>query len=307
MASNPIVIVGSINMDLVVRTPCIPAGDQTVSGRDCAALPGGKGANQAVAVARLGGQAVMIGRVGGDAFGETLLSGLKSNGVECTWVKSTPGVASGVAVISVADSGEKAITPAGGANLMVTPADVDAAEEVIRKAKVCLLQLEIPLETVEHAIALCRRHDVETILDTAPVPKNGLSDPLLRADVVSPNESEAAQLTGLSATKSPQAVAAALSKRGCRSVVLKLGQHGAYVFSPEGESAVPGFAVPVADTTAAGDAFTAALAVTRSWGWKLTEAIRFANAAGALACTRMGAQPSMPTLAEVEALLAGQP
>lgn len=307
MASTPIVIIGSINMDLVVRTSHIPVGGQTVSGRDFATVAGGKGANQAVAVARLGEPAVMIGRVGEDALGASLLSGLKANSVDCTWVKSTPGVASGVAMIAVADNGEAAITLAEGANQMVTPSDVDAAEEVLKRAKVCLLQLEVPLETVEHAIEVCRRHGVGTILDTTPVPADGLPDRLLRADVVCPNGTEAARLTGLSAVKSPQAVAAALSKRGCRSVVLKLGQHGAYVFSPEGESAVPGFAVPVVDTTAAGDAFAAALAVTRSWGWKLIESIRFANAAGALACTRMGAQPSMPTLSEVEALLAGHP
>ncbi|HPD30011.1 MAG TPA: ribokinase [Phycisphaerae bacterium] len=307
MASSPVVIIGSITMDLVVRTPYIPVGGQTVSGRGFTAIAGGKGANQAVAVARLGEPAVMIGRVGDDAFGATLLCDLKSNGVDCTWVQSTPGVASGITVISVSDSGEKAVTVVGGANLLVTPTDVDAAQEVIKKARICLLQLEIPLETVKHAIEVCRRHGVETVLETAPVPRDGLPDSLLQADVVSLNDQEAAQLTGLSAIKSPAAIAAALSKRGCRSVVLKLGQHGAYVFSPEGESAVPGFAVRVVDTTAAGEAFTAALAVARSWGWKLIEAIRFANAAGALACTRTGAQRSMPALSEVEALLAGQP
>ncbi|MGQ9648903.1 MAG: ribokinase [Phycisphaerae bacterium] len=305
MASSPIVIIGSISTDLVVRTSHLPVGGQTVSGREFATIPGGKGANQAVAVARLGEPAVMIGRVGQDAFGASLLGGLKANGVDCTWVKSTPGVASGITVIAVADNGETAITLVEGANQMVTPSDVDAAEEVIKRAKVCLLQLEVPLETVEQAIELCRRYGVETILDTTPVPAEGLPDSPFRADVVCPNEAEATRLTGLSAVRSPQAVAAALSKRGSRSVVLRLGQHGAYVFSPEGESAVPGFAVPVVDTTAAGDAFTAALAVTRSWGWKLIECIRFANAAGALACTRIGAQSSMPTLPEVEALLAG--
>ncbi len=307
MASNPIVIVGSINMERAVGTPYIHVGDQTVSGRDFAAIPGNRGATQAVAIARLGEPAVLIGRVGADSVGEALLAGLKANGVDCTWIRSTPGAAGGTATVAAADHDENAITPAGGANLEVTPADVDAAEEVIRTAKVCLLQLEIPFETVAHAIDVCHRHGVETILDTAPLPQDGLPDSLFRVEVLSSNETQASQLTGLSAAKSPQAVAAALSKRGCRSVVLKLGQHGAYVFSPEGESAVPGFAVTVVDTTAAGDAFTAALAVTRNWGWKLTEAIRFANAAGALACTRRGAQSSMPTLSEVETLLAGQP
>jgi ribokinase len=306
MHSSSIVIVGSINMDLVVRAPHIPVPGQTVLGRDFASIPGGKGANQAVAVARLGAPAVMIGRVGNDDFGNRMLAGLKNEGIDCTWVKTTAGAASGIAMIVVADNGENAITVASGANLAVTPADVDAAEETIRQAGVCLLQLELPIETVEYTADLCRRHGVETILDTAPVPTAGLPESLFHADIVSPNESEASQLIGLSAAKSPQAIAASLHRRGCRSVVLKLGQRGAYALSPEGESAVPGFAVNAVDTTAAGDAFTAALAVTRSWGWKLNEAIRFANAAGALACTRMGAQPSMPTRSEVEAFLARQ-
>jgi ribokinase len=304
--TEPIVVVGGLRMNLVLRVARIPAPGQTVLGTEFALIPGGRGANQAAAVARLGGRAFMVGRVGQDPFGKELVSGLAASGVDCVHVQATPGLASGIAMILVADSGETATAVASGANFAVTPADVDAVADILRSARVCLLQLELPVSTVAHTIELCRGYGVETILDTAPLPAQGVPDAVLRADIVSPNEAESSQLTGLSATKSPQAVAAALQKRGCRSLVLKLGQRGAYASCPDGESAVPGFAIHVVDRPAAGDAFTGALAVARSWGWTLAESTRFANAAGALACTRMGAQASMPTYREVEALIAEQ-
>lgn len=298
-----IVVIGSINMDLVVRSDHVPFPGETVLGRDFTTVPGGKGANQAVAAARLGGMAIMIGRVGEDDFGRQLVEGLVRSGVDCEHVLATRGHASGIAMIVVEDSGENAITVASGANFQVTPSDVDAAADVIQGARVCLLQLELPVETVARAIEICRRHGVETILDTAPAPAEGLPDTLYRADIISPNESEAALLTGLPASKNPQAVAAALRKRGARTVVLKLGQRGAYVSSDQGDVALPGFSIQPVDTTAAGDAFTAALAVGRAMGWELPESVRFANAAGALACTKHGAQPSMPTDDEARALI----
>lgn len=302
-ATESIVIVGSINMDLVVRTAHVPAPGETVLGRDFSTIPGGKGANQAVAAARLGGRAIMVGRVGDDDLGRQLIAGLKANGVDSTHVHPTADVASGIAMIVVADDGENAITVASGANFQVTPADIDAAESVLRSARVVLLQLELPVETVTYTIELCRRHGVETILDTAPAPASDVPDALFSADIVTPNESEAARLTGLPATSDTQAVAAALHARGCRSVVLKLGRRGAYSSFPDGALAVPGFEVDAVDTTAAGDAFTAALAVARARGWTLPKAARFANGAGAVACTKWGAQPSMPTSNEVNDLI----
>ena len=295
----PIVIVGSVNMDLVVRTPCVPAPGQTVLGRDFVTIPGGKGANQAVAVARLGGNAIMVGRVGDDDFGRRLREELRSSGVNDDHVLTTPDVASGIAMIVVEDGGENAITVASGANFAVTPADVDAAEAVIREAKVCLLQLELPVETVLHTIDLCRQHGVETILDTAPAPAPPAPEGLFKADIITPNESEAAALTGLAVDTAPAQIADALQAKGCRTVVLKLGQRGSHVFAPDGDWPAAAFAIEPVDTTAAGDAFTAALAVARAAGQPLADAARFANAAGALACTRLGAQPSMPTHTQV--------
>ncbi|GMV95822.1 MAG: ribokinase [Phycisphaerae bacterium] len=297
-----IVIIGSVNMDLVVRASHVPAPGETVLGGAFATIPGGKGANQAVGVARLGAEAVMVGRVGDDAFGRRLLAGLRENGVETSFVRETPETPSGIALIVVGDDGQNAITVAGGANARVSPADVDAARPALGGARVCLLQLELPVETVLHAIELCRRLGVETILDPAPAPV-GAPEALFQVDVLTPNESEAALLTGLSGSAEPRRIAEALVARGAGGVVLKRGADGAYVFAPPTAGEVPGFAVQVVDSTAAGDAFTAALAVARAAGQPLESAVRFANAAGALACTKLGAQPSLPTLADVNALL----
>lgn len=312
MDARPIVIVGSINMDLVVRAAHVPAPGETVLGRDFLTIPGGKGANQAVGVARLGGRSVMVGRVGDDAFGQRLLAGLRENYVDVSAVQTTPNVASGIAMIVVGDDGENSITVAGGANLHVSPADVDAAQDALRAARVCLLQLELPMPTVLHTIALCRRFGVEVILDPAPAPTGPAPDGLFLADLVTPNQSEAAQLTGLPTNATPAQIIRALTDKGCRTIVLKRGADGAHIYScaksstdssaPAGQ-AIPGYTVHVVDTTAAGDAFTAALAVARARDWPIDRAVQLANAAGALACTRLGAQPSLPTAHEAEKLM----
>ncbi len=303
-----ILVVGSINMDLVVRTVTIPRAGETVLGRDFATIPGGKGANQAVAAARLGGRVAMIGRVGDDDLGPRLRAGLQGDGIDVASVLTTPGVPSGIAVIVVSDRGENAITVASGANFRLTPADLDAAEPLFRAAKVCLLQLEIPADTVLHALELCRRHGVESILDTAPAPRPPAPAGLFAADIVSPNQGEAAALLADGAAQvsdDPSAVADALHARGCAAVVLKLGEQGAYLSGPKARALVPGHRVEVVDTTAAGDAFTGALAVGRARGLELRESVELANAAGALACARLGAQPSMPSVEEVARLRAG--
>ena len=298
-----VVVVGSINMDLVARTDHVPAPGETVLGQDFQTIPGGKGANQAVAVARLGATCTMVGRVGDDTFGKRLVEGLAADGVETGHIVTTPQTPSGVALIVVAASGENAICVASGANFAVTPADIAAAEEAIADADVCLLQLELPVKTVVHAIRVCHRHGVEAILDPAPA----LADPpddLFGADVISPNETEAALLLGRSEPSGePHEIAQALAARGAREVVLKLGAQGAGVLTEGKFELVPGHKVDVVDTTAAGDAFTAGLAVARATGRPFRQAVRYANAAGALACTRFGAQPSMPAAAEVEAMV----
>lgn len=300
-----IAVVGSINMDLVVRARHIPAPGETVLGEDFTTIPGGKGANQAVAAARLGASVMMIGRLGDDDFGDRLLQGLKANNVDCRHVLRTASIASGVAMIVVAANGENAITVASGANFHVTPADIDAAESAIRAADVCVLQLELPIDTVVHTIQRCREWNIPTILDPAPAPAGEVPSALYGVDILTPNESEARSLTGLAVDAAPKQIAEALAKRGANRVVLKRGHEGAYAYEEGIGDLIPGFQVETVDTTAAGDAFTAALAVARAEGQSLSEAVRFANAAGGLACTKHGAQPSMPTRDQVARTVAG--
>ncbi|HUW84282.1 MAG TPA: ribokinase [Phycisphaerae bacterium] len=299
-----VAVIGSINMDLVVRTSHAPAPGETVLGRDLQTIPGGKGANQAVAVARLGLPCWMIGRVGDDEFGQRLLTSLAASKVEVSHIVVTEGTPTGVALIVVDQVGENAICVASGANYRVTPEDVDAAEQAIAAAKVCLLQLELPVDTVVHAIRLCRKHGVETILDPAPAPPNA-PDALFEADLITPNQNEAEVLTHERNEKvrEAKAAAAALVSRGARKVVLKLAERGALVFDGERFEQIGPHKIAPVDTTAAGDAFTGALAVARARGHNLADAARYANAAGAAACRKFGAQPSMPTPEDVIELL----
>jgi len=305
--SHPdVVVIGSVNMDLVVRAPRIPSPGETLLATDFQTFAGGKGANQAVAAARLGVPTAMVGRVGDDDFGRNLLAGLQAAGVNREYVAITPGTPSGIALITVATGGENSICVVSGANASVSGSDIAAAEPLFARARVCVLQLEIPLETVQCALHAAKAHGIETILDPAPAPAQ-LPPGLFAVDILTPNETEAAQLLGLPAGPvDPSAAAAALRARGAGSVVLKLGARGCYIDGPDGSAWIAGHDVTVVDTTAAGDAFTAALAVARSGGRTLREAARFANAAGALACTRFGAQPSAPSRAEVETLLAAR-
>jgi ribokinase len=244
--------------------------------------------------------------VGDDAFGRTLLRGLRTEGVNTRFVGRSPGVASGCASILVDGRGENCIVVSPGANARVTPADVDAAESIIRRAAVVVLQLEIPLPTVRRAITLARKHGVPTVLDPAPVPPGGLPDALYRVDVLSPNEHEAAQLVG-SAPLKPNALASKLMSRGPREVVLKLGAKGSFLVDSDGAiTRAKAFPVNAIDTTAAGDAFTGALAVAMAEGMPREAALRFANAAGALCCTQLGAQPALPPRAAVDGVVAGR-
>lgn len=300
-------------MDLVCRTPHMPVGGETVLGSDFVTIPGGKGANQAVAAAKLGGTVHMIGAVGDDDFGARLLNGLRQHKVSTRHVKVVEGVASGVAMILVDKKGENSIVVAPGANAKVSPADVDAAEELIASACCVVMQLEIPFNTVQHAIAMCQRLGVATILDPAPAPDK-LPRALYGVDVLTPNQSEAEILLGHDPTHhvkkkrvvDPKQIAGELLARGPKSVILKLGARGAMVMDREGEiQKVRPFKVKVVDTTAAGDAFTAGFAVGRAEGLAIEDAVRFGNAAGALACTGFGAQPGLPNRAAVERLING--
>jgi ribokinase len=300
-----IVVVGSINMDLIVRSSRLPRPGETVIGRETQELPGGKGANQAVAAARLEADVSMIGRVGNDGFGERLRAGLQEERIDMSRVVVTPGCASGLAIVAVEDSGENAITVIPGANARVTAADVLDAADLIREADVLLLQLEVPLETVLAAIEMARRHETVVILNPAPAPAT-FSPELLSVDVACPNETEAAALTGITVIDLADANQAArrLRAMGARNAVITLGARGAVVCESDGQCEhVESFEVQAVDTTAAGDAFAAALAVSLARGKSISEGVQYACAAGALAATRHGAQPAMPTAAEVARLV----
>jgi ribokinase len=314
-----IVVIGSVNMDLVCRTPRIPRAGETILGENLITIPGGKGANQAVAAAKLaqaGTDVYLVGRVGEDDFGERLLNGLALHGVATEHVTITEGISSGCAMILVDRKGENTIVVAPGANAKVSTADIDRAESLIAGAAAVVLQLEIPLDTIRHAIDLCRRHAVFTILDPAPVPPRGLPRELLAVDILTPNQGEAELLLGQRRTHQvttkklddPKLIGMELLSRGPGTVVLKLGAKGALIIERNGEmDRVKPHKVKVADTTAAGDAFTGALAVAKSEELPLAQAVRFANAAGAACCQGFGAQPSLPTRDAVTKLLRSSP
>jgi ribokinase len=298
-----IVVFGSINMDLVSRTPRLPVPGETLRGSDFFTAPGGKGANQAVACARLGASVAMIGRVGEDVFGAALRDGLRKFGVDVGSVISTPGP-SGVAVIAVDERGENSIVIIPGANDQVGIDDLERLEAALHGADHLLLQLEIPLEAVTAATRLARTRKVHTIVDPAPASRLPEEFHTL-IDVITPNETEAAALVGFTVNDPASAGQAAriLLKRGVKQVVIKMGERGAYFHDGTAGEMIPGFHIEAVDTTAAGDAFNGALAVALGKGLGLPDAVRFANAAGALAATRLGAQACMPTAAEVEKFL----
>lgn len=305
--SAKIAVIGSLNMDLVTSTSKIPAPGETVIGGDLLTVPGGKGANQAVAAARLGTDVSMIGRVGNDLFADQLLDNLTASQVNSEFVLRAESAASGVALIVVDAAGQNSIVVAPGANNCLTPSDVDAAEDVISSAELILLQLEIPLETVLRAAQLAHKHGTKVILN--PAPAQPLPAELLSlVDVLIPNETETALLTGLPTdTQSEiEAAAAKLRQFGVGTLILTLGERGALLTDPEGTRQFASFTPSqVVDTTAAGDAFVGGLATALAEGKPIAEAILWGNAAGSLAVTRMGAQPSLPTRAEVVAVLAG--
>ncbi|HXG64701.1 MAG TPA: ribokinase [Blastocatellia bacterium] len=303
-----IVVVGSLNADFVAWVPRFPAPGETVTGDEFAVFPGGKGANQAYAAARLGANVSMVGQVGNDPQAEFLRENLASAGVDVSRVRRDPDVSSGIAIISIDDSGQNQIVVIPGANGTFSAERLEQSRERIASAAMVLLQLEIPLETVTAAARYAKEGGATVMLD--PAPALAISDDLLRlADYLTPNESELARLTGTSpehAFDRPQAARKAreLLARGANRVIVKMGAAGALLVDSAREVFWPAFPVTAVDTTAAGDAFNAAFAVALSWGKPEEEAGRFATAAAACSVTRKGAQPGMPTLEEVERLLA---
>jgi ribokinase len=296
--------VGSLNMDLVIRAARIPQPGETILGGAFHTVPGGKGANQAVAAARLGAHVAMVGRVGQDDFGAMLLDGLVAEGIDASQVIQDPEAATGVALIVVDDQGQNAIVVASGANARLSPAQVAAGCVPIAAANALLLQLESPLAAIEQAAQLATVQGVTVILN--PAPARALPpDFLALVDVLVPNEIEAALLTGLPVADLAQAraAAAALREMGAGTVVLTLGERGALLATGEDAQLCPAFSVEPVDTTAAGDAFVAGLAVALGEGQPLIEAVRWGTASGALATTVLGAQPSLPRREDVELLL----
>lgn len=297
-----ITVFGSLNMDLVIQAPRHPLPGETLTGSAFRTFPGGKGANQAVAAARLGGQVTMVGCVGADPFGDALIANLQADGVDTTCVGRS-SEATGVALITVSAAGENTIVLAPGANGVVSPETVVAHRDAIISADALLLQLEVPLPAVEAAADLAHSHNVPVILN--PAPAQPLPASLLRCvTCLVPNQHEAALLTGLPTDSDAGAAAAAraLQAAGVKIVVMTLGARGALVFADGQQVIVPSYPVQVVDTTAAGDAFVAAFAVALTEGRTPVEAARWGCAAGALACTVLGAQPSLPQRAAVTAL-----
>ena len=302
MSRARIVVVGSSNIDMVVKSDTIPQAGETVLGGDFVMVPGGKGANQAVCAARLGADVKLVARIGDDVFGETSLENFRAVGVDTTFVTKDPTAPSGVALIVVDRGGENAIVVAPGANHALTPADVDRARQAIADADAVVLQLEIPPETVAHTIDLAHSLGVKIVLN--PAPMRPISTDLLRkVDVLVPNQHEAAGLlgkTGGGADLDARSAASALLALGVGSVVITLGAQGAYAAGPSTAEHIEPMKVKAVDTTAAGDAFTASLACGIAEGGDLIASARFAARVAAIAVTRMGAQPSMPSREEVD-------
>ena len=298
-------VAGSINMDLVTRAERHPRAGETVSGSDFATYPGGKGANQAVASAKLGAYTVMLGKVGSDAFGDQLRGFLHGEGVKLDHVRSTGDAPTGVALIVVAASGENSIVVVPGANGLLEPDDVDAAP--IERGDVVLSQFEIPLATIAHLFTRCRTIGAATILNPAPA-KPCPPALLALADVLILNETELAFFLDVDQidSSSPEAVAAAarrLRAHPAQVIVATLGARGALAIAGERQLLVPGRPVTVIDTTGAGDSFTGAIATRLAAGWTLERALAYANVAASICVQRQGAGPSMPTAEEVDALV----
>lgn len=300
MKTPRIVVVGSVNADMVVKSQWIPKPGETVTGGQFVMAAGGKGANQAVAAARLGAQVTLVAKVGQDMFGDQAIANYQKEGMNTQCIVRDPQHATGVALILVDDKGENLISVASGANHALTPADVDRAAEAIRAADMVMLQLEIPMDVVAHTAALAAAAGVPVILN--PAPAAPLSPEVLRhVTYLTPNESEAERLTGMAVSDEVTARAAAqkLLQSGVQCVILTMGAKGALVVTDKQASLVPAYRVAARDTTAAGDAFCGGLACAIARGVSLEEAVREASLVAAFSVTRLGAQPSLPTTAEL--------
>ncbi|RON40091.1 ribokinase [Pseudomonas brassicacearum] len=300
-----VVVIGSLNMDLVTRAPRLPRGGETLIGESFATVSGGKGANQAVAAARLGAQVSMVGCVGSDAYGEELRGALLSEQIDCQAV-STVDDSSGVALIVVDDNSQNAIVIVAGANGALTAEVIDRFDAVLRVADVIICQLEIPDATVGHALKRGRELGKTVILNPAPASRPLPADWYASIDYLIPNESEASALSGLpvDSLASAETAAARLISLGAGKVIITLGAQGSLFANGKGFEHFPAPKVKAVDTTAAGDTFVGGFAAALAAGKSEADAIRFGQVAAALSVTRAGAQPSIPTLSDVQAFKA---
>lgn len=301
---RPIVVVGSFNIDMVIKTTRLPGPGETVVGGRFQHAPGGKGANQAVAAAKVGGSVHLVARVGKDPLGEIALEGFLRAGLRTDYVTVDEQSHTGVALIMVNEDGENQIAVASGANARLSPEDIQAARNAIVGAGILLVQLEIPMPTVEAAIRLASDAGVKVLLN--PAPARALDPPVLRRiDFMTPNENEVENITGIRVETEKDAAEAAriLLHHGVKTVLITLGARGVYVAGDGIGKLIPAFAIEPVDSTAAGDVFCGTLAVAIAEDKPLLDAVRFANAAAAISVTRLGAQPSAPSRKEVEAFL----
>jgi ribokinase len=304
-------IFGSLNMDFVCQTDRLPLPGETILGHRFATVPGGKGANQAVAVARLGAKASMVGRVGADNFGDRLIASLQANGVDTRNISREPATAedtptTGMASIIVDQAGNNQIVVIPGANSQVDTADVANLASSFQAGDLLLMQFEIPLNAVMEAAVVAKQKQVTVMVDPAPAQAHLPDNFFTLVDILTPNQTEAEALVGFPVTSEDSAFKAAeiLVRRGVGLVIIKLGADGAVVANGETCFHQPAFSVNVVDTVAAGDAFNGGLAIALANGRPLTAAVKFATATAALSVTQRGAQPSMPTLHQVDTLLA---
>lgn len=305
MARPQILVIGSTNTDMVLDVPMLPAQGQTVLGGAFRMTPGGKGANQAVAAARAGGAVTFITALGKDAFGEVNRQRLLREGIDMRFLATKEGTPSGVALILVDTHGENIIAVASGANGQLHPNDLAVADTAFDSALQVILQLEIPLESVEWAVRRAAEAECSVLLNPAPMPPGGLPEAILRhVDILTPNEGELLALVPGAA--GIEEAAAQVLTRGPQTVVVTQGKRGVTVFTPDESFHLPAFAVDSVDTVGAGDCFSASLGVALAEGHALRQAIRFATAAAALSTTVPGAQAGMPTREAIEEFLARQ-
>ncbi|MBZ9780859.1 ribokinase [Pseudomonas sp. REP124] len=297
-----VVVIGSLNMDLVTRAPRLPRGGETLIGQSFATVSGGKGANQAVAAARLGAQVSMVGCVGSDAYGAELRAALMAEQIDCQAVSTVAG-STGVALIVVDDNSQNAIVIVAGANGELTPALIGCFDQVLQAADVIICQLEVPYATVGHALKRGRELGKTVILNPAPASGPLPADWYANIDYLIPNESEASALSGLpvDSRETAETAATRLIEMGAGKVIITLGAQGALFADGQRFEHSPAPTVKAVDTTAAGDTFVGGFAAALASGKSEAEAIRFGQVAAALSVTRAGAQPSIPTLSEVQA------